>query len=353
MQDSFQANTNKIEPEAEKPQKKAFTYRQLTKPVIVAIGAILVISGYFIFSYVKKSEIEDARADVLNQAVMINNIESFTTYKGQAGGLYQGSKNSPELNQKILIQKQLQLIRPVDWQGVSSSEGKVGFVFIGEPYTSGEFEVLANFIEGNAQANQSLVLVDAAQSNLNVNHWNKSLFAWDVLSKKVQERGITANQVQILWINLGFDSYSENLDTDIETQADMLENIVKTALVKYPATKVVYLSSPRYAGLSKDANFQEPQAYEAAFALRELINRQERGVLLFSESSAASTTVPALVWGPYIWNNDTTGISPFGYKPESYVADGLILTIQGKQRLAVDLFDFWSSYEFSKVWFSP
>lgn len=354
MQDSFQASTIKVEqPEQVQPSKKTFNFRQLLKPLAVLVVGVIVISGYYIFTVRRQAAIKDAQAAILSQAVMINKIDQFTSYKGQGGRLYQGNKNSPELNHKILLQQQLQLIKPVDVNGVSDSNGKVGFIFIGDSYTAGEFETLADFLKGNAQANQSLVLIDGAQSNLSVNHWDKSLFAWDTLNKKVAEKEVSAKQVQVIWINIGFSDYSGEFEADVHKQADLLENLVKTALVKYPETKVVYLSSPRYAGLSKDENYQEPQTYEAAFAVREIIGRQEKGELVFRQGNTSLKTEPALVWGPYIWNNDTSGNSVFGYKVENYAADGLILTVQGKQRLAVDLFDFWSTYEFSRVWFSP
>lgn len=351
MQDSFQADTIKIEPKIEELQKGASASHRWIKPLLISLFTVIIIFGYFFFSHIKKSEIENARAEVLDQAMKIDDIENFTTYKGRGGGLYTGSRNSPELSQKILIQKQLQLIKPLDSRGVDNSEGKIGFVFIGDSYTAGEFKFFSDFVEGNSSTNQSLVLVDATQNNLNAGHWDKSLYAWDILSQEVAEAGITANQVQVLWINLGFGSYSDNLDTDIKTQVDMIERVIKTALVKYPSVRVVYLSSPRYAGLSKDPNFQEPQSYEVAFAIREIINRQERGELSFRQDNSSLTSEPALLWGPYMWSNDTSGNGSFSYKPERYAENGLILTIQGKQRYAVDLFDFWDSYEFSKSWF--
>lgn len=351
MQDSFQADTIKIEPKIEEPKKGAIISHKWIKPLFMSLFTVVIISGYFFFSHIKKSEIENARAEVLGQAMKIDDIENFTTYKGQGGGLYAGSRNSPELSQRILIQKQLQLIKPLDSRGIDNSDGKVGFVFIGDSYTAGEFKFFSDFVKDNSSTNQSLVLVDATQNNLNASHWDKSLYAWDVLNKEVIEAGITANQVQVLWINLGFGSYSDNLDIDTKTQADMIERVVKTALVKYPLIRVVYLSSPRYAGLSKDPDFQEPQSYEVAFAIREVINRQEKGELSFRQDNSSLTSEPALLWGPYVWNNDTFGNSDFSYKPDRYVENGLILTIQGKQRYAVDLFDFWNSYEFSKSWF--
>lgn len=351
MQDSFQADTIKTEPKIEEPKKSTIISHRWIRPFLIGFFTVIVIFGYFFSSHIKKSEIENARAEVLGQAMKIDDIGNFTTYKGQGGGLYTGSKNSPELSQKILIQKQLRLIKPLDSRGIDNSDGKIGFVFIGDSYTAGEFKFFSDFIEDNSSTNQSLVLVDATQNNLNASHWDKSLYAWDILSQEVTEAGVTANQIQVLWINLGFGSYNDNLDTDIKAQADMLERVIKTALVKYPSVRVVYLSSPRYAGLSKDPNFQEPQSYEVAFAVREIINRQERGELSFRQDNTSLTSEPALLWGPYVWSNDTSGNSNFSYKPERYVENGLILTIQGKQRYAVDLFDFWSSYEFSKSWF--
>lgn len=325
---------------------------RLVKPLLLLIIIVLLIAIAVLFIYNRETNTEETQAAVLSQLVKLNDLEKFSVYKNQGGGLYKSNTNSPQLTHRILIQKQLQLIKPLGTTGVSDPDGKIGFIYLGDPYTQGEFTALADFLEGNAQVNPALVLMDSAQEPFDASYWEKSLNAWEVMNTKVEDAGITAKQVQILWINLSMGKISGDFDSDMDSQTELLEQVVKTGLIKYPNIKIVYLSSPRYAGRSRVADYQEPNSYEAAFAVRELINKQERGELKFRENLSLLDSEPALLWGPYIWNSKISEEEPFAYPVNYYAADGLILNALGKQKYVVDLFNFWVNYEFSKTWFT-
>lgn len=351
MQNNFDFDTSG-QVETSTPVKKTIGLNQILAIGVVFIWLAVLSVGYYFFVIYKEKTVEDAKASVLDQMFEIDDLGSSGVYKGLPSGLYDGVKNTPELSQKVLLQQQLKLIKPVDKKGLENADGKIGFVFIGESYVTGEFELFSEFISGNPEINQKLVLIDATDSNLNTLEWNKSNQAWDSLSKKMVKSDISPKQVQILWLSLGFTDYSGDLSSDVSGQVSILTNIIKTALTKYPDTKVIYLSSPRYSGFAKDPIYEEPRMYEAGFAVRELISQQTRGDLNFRQSNNLLKSEPALVWGPYIWNNDTTGSTRFSYKATDFVDDGVRLTIPGKQRYIVDLYKFWSSYEFSKSWFN-
>lgn len=353
MQDSFQSTTITKAPVPTEPQSKGNGLLKHSRLILGVFAAAVILGGYYFLTVYRENQIQDAQAAILRQATKLDNIGEFTPYKEKGGGLYSGSRNSPEIAQKALIQRQLGLVKPLDVNGSPSEEGKIGFIYIGDPYTAGEFSTLSDFLDGNSQANSSLVLVDGSGSELEAGYWQKSLFVWESLKDKVSAQELNSKQAQILWINLGFAKYEDNMSLDVQNHANLLEGILKKYLVKYPETKLIYLSSPRYSGLSKDPNYQEPQSYEVGFAVRELINRQERGDLVFRDSVTVLRSEPALLWGPYLWSSSTSGSGQFTYSADNYAEDGLSLTVQGKQRFAVDLFDFWSSYDFSKSWFNP
>lgn len=336
-------------PESSAQNKTIFS----RKNVILVLLLLSVISVFPISRFISKNnefQAQQAEAAILVNTIPLENIESFGTYKGLEGGLYEGGANTPTLSQRIRIQKQISLIKPLLENGQEDSNGKVGFLFIGDPYTEGEFQAFSEVLLKEKKADH-LVLVDGSQAAQDTTYWEKGLYPWEVLKDRVESAGIISTQVQVAWLDLNFSSYSGNLQVDIEDQARTLNDIIKITLSKYPNIRVIYLSSPRYAGYSIDSDYQEPQAFEAAFAVRHLISLQEESKLNYMDSVKLLKTEPALVWGPYLWNNQTNGGGNYAYGPERYEKDGITFNLIGKQKYALDLLNFWSEYEFSNTWF--
>ncbi len=324
---------------------------------VVVLFTILFIVGFglFIRWYISRGEefdTQQAEAAILSQTVALNNIKEFNLYKGKGAGLYEGISNEPQLGMRIEIQKQLELIKPILSSGQGDIDGKIGFVFIGDPHTEGEFKSLDELLKSKSGSSSALVLVDGAQKDQDTTYWKRSLYPWEILGQRVKSQGLSATQVQVIWINLNFDEYINDIDLDVKAQADTLNTIIETALSKYPNTKIVYLSSPRYAGYSTMAGYQEPESFEAGLAVRELLSRHDKGEVKYKEDIRLLTSEPALVWGPYVWNNNINSTSDFAYTADKYERDGITLTSIGKQKYAIDLLGFWSSYEYSNTWFT-
>lgn len=353
MQDVFKGiayidNNSDSRPET----KKAFPFQ---KVIALSTIAFIVGFGFFVRWYISRGEefdIKQAEAAILSQTVPLNNIQEFNTYKGKGAGLYDGISNVPQLSMKIKIQEQLEQIKPILSSGQVDSEGKIGFIFIGDPHTEGEFTTFDDVRKSSNTTNSPLILIDGSQKEQDTTYWKRSLYPWEILGQKVKAQGISPQQVQIIWINLSFDEYSNEIDSDIKAQADALNIIIETALSKYTNTKIVYLSSPRYAGYSTAAGYKEPEAFEAGLAVRELLSKQEKGELNYKENIRLLSTDPALVWGPYVWNNNINSTDDFAYAADKYEDDGITLTSVGKQKYAIDLMSFWKSYEFSSKWFN-
>lgn len=352
MQDAFKAIAFIDNNSGDRPNtKKGFPFQ---KAVVLTTVVFIIGFGFFVRWYITRGEefeTKQAEAAILSQTVPLNNIQEFNTYKGKGGGLYEGISNGPQLNRKIAIQKQLELIKPILSNGQVGENGKIGFVFIGDPHTEGEFKVLDELMSSRSGSTNSLVLVDGAQVDQDTTYWKRSLYPWEILGQRVKTQGLSAQQVQVIWINFSFDEYTNNIDFDVNLQADALNTIIETALSKYTNTKVVYLSSPRYAGYSTISGYQEPQAFEAGLAVRELLSRQDEGELNYKDNIRLLTSEPALVWGPYVWNNNIDTTEDFAYAADNYEVDGITLTTVGKQKYAIDLINFWSSYEFSNTWY--
>lgn len=343
---AFIDNNSDARPEV----KKGFPFQK-----VVALSTIAFIVGFGLFVrwYISRGEefeTKQAEAAILSQTIPLNKIQEFNIYKGKGAGLYEGISNVPIFSRKIAIQKQLELIKPILSSGQVDNDGKVGFVYIGDPHTEGEFKALDELMKSKNETDSSLVLVDGAQVDQDTTYWKRSLYPWEILGQRVKSQGLSPQQVQIIWINLSFDKYVNEIDTDTKNQADALDTIIETALSKYTNTKVIYLSSPRYAGYSSVPGYQEPQAFEAGLAVRELLARQEKDDLNYKDDIRLLTSEPALVWGPYVWNNSVNSADDFAYTADKYESDGITLSIVGKQKYAIDLLNFWSNYEFSSTW---
>jgi hypothetical protein len=317
--------------------------------VVASVSVVIVIFGLSVI--LKDNSAQDSYASVVENVSLMNDLSELKSYKGKALGLYNNNSNSPSINQKVLAQRQLQLIKPLDGNGNPATQGKIGFVYIGDPYTQGEFASFNELIKDNNLVNQKLVLVDGADIKIDTTYWEKSQFAWENLKKSVDSKYITEKQVQIVWINLSNTASSSELDSDIQNFADILQKITESALIKFPNTRIVYLSSPRYMGYSTESQFKEPDAYETSFAVRELISRQEKGELNFRENITSLESDTVLLWGPYVWNNSTAGSSAFSISKDDLMSDGLIFTAAGRQKYVLNLFTYWSENEFTKSWF--
>ncbi len=324
---------------------------KIFKMILSGVILITLIVLVLVYRNKKEDDIESAQADIIAQAVELNNIEEFSLYKEQSGGLYQGGSNQPQLAQRVKIQKQLEQIQPLNGDGVADSSGKIGIVFVGDPYTKGEIEVLNDYVQQDSNVDPSLVFIDGSEDKFDTSYWEKSLFAWENLAQNVINENLTTKQVQIIWINLSLADYEVNLEDNIANYSQSLEKIIKNALVNFPNSRVVYLSSPRSASNSKDLEYIEPNSYESAFGVREVIKRQEEGSLKFKENNQMLDSEPVLVWGPYIWTKSYDGVKDFSYTSDNYEDDGLTFSTSGKQRFAVDLYEFWSKYEYGKSWF--
>lgn len=324
---------------------------KIFKMILSGLILITLIVLVLVYRNKKADDIESAQADIIAQAVELNNIEEFSLYKEQSGGLYQGGSNQPQLAQRVKIQKQLEQIQPLNGDGVADSSGKIGIVFVGDPYTKGEIEVLNDYVQQDSNVDPSLVFIDGSEDKFDTSYWEKSLFAWENLAQNVINENLTTKQVQIIWINLSLADYEVNLEDNIANYSQSLEKIIKNALVNFPNSRVVYLSSPRSASNSKDLEYIEPNSYESAFGVREVIKRQEEGSLKFKENNQMLDSEPVLVWGPYIWTKSYDGVKDFSYTSDNYEDDGLTFSTSGKQRFAVDLYEFWSKYEYGKSWF--
>lgn len=238
-------------------------------------------------------------------------------YRGFTGGLYPNGLNARPADHEArglyLAENEIQ---PRDAIGnVDTNNGKIVLLSIGMSNTTQEwaskgtqnFRALAN---ADPSRNQRLVIVDGAQGGQPADAWtNINAATWQVVqTNRLPAAGVTTQQVQVLWIkqaharpSSAFPSHAQLLQRDIE-------KILRNAKARFPNLKIAYLSSRTRAYTTVQGSLNpEPQAFESAFAVRWIIEKQLNGASdLNYDPERGVVVAPWVSWGPYLWADGTT-----------------------------------------------
>ncbi len=280
-------------------------------------------------------------------------------YKGQDGGLYGGGKNEPPEKHLQAAMQQAKMIRPLDAKGKPSEDGKIGFVSIGMSNTTQEFSAFVRLANDDPAKSPKVVIVDGAQGGMTARAWANpgARNPWDVLDERLQQAGVTAQQVQVAWIkqaNAGpsnegeFPQHAERLKKDMVTLLNKLKD-------RFPNLRIAHLSNRIYAGYARTPLNPEPYAYESAFAVRWLIQDQIKGdPKLNFDPEKGEAKSPLLLWGPYLWADGEKGrkAGDLAWKPEDLAGDGTHPSDNGRRKVAELLLRFVKTDPTAKIWFT-
>ncbi|MCD6050623.1 MAG: hypothetical protein K0Q55_2026 [Verrucomicrobia bacterium] len=286
------------------------------------------------------------------------------TYKGQTGGLYGEGKNEPPAQHLTAAQAAAKQIQPLSAEGKPDAKGKVGLISIGMSNTTQEFSNFVRLANADPAKSDSLVLVDGAQGARDSKMW---LFTgekddrgqpspWTVLAERLRNAGVSPAQVQVLWLkqahagpaSLGeFPAHARKLE-------EHLQFIVQHAKKTFPNLRIAYLSSRIYAGYANTPLNPEPFAFEGAFSVRWLIEKQINGdAVLNFDASKGEVKAPVLLWGAYLWTNGTEGrsIDDLKWTREDVANDGTHPSPAGQRKIAEVLLKFFKAEPTAKSWF--
>lgn len=251
------------------------------------------------------------------------------SYHGWDGGLYGAGKNVPPAAHQQLADKACAEIRGLDFQGKPAAEGKIVLLSLGMSNTTQEFSRFLPLANGDARKNAQLIIVDGAQG------------------------GQTA-QVQVLWMKQANAGPSQGRESEKQRLQDDVQQVVLNARQKFPNVKLAFLSSRIYAGYAQTPLNPEPYAYEGAFAMRGLIQKQMNGdAALNADPAKGEVKAPVLLWGPYLWAAGATPRKGDGltYLPEDFAGDGTHPSQSGAAKVAKLLLDFFTTDANAKPWF--
>jgi hypothetical protein len=276
-------------------------------------------------------------------------------YHGLDGGLYGGGKNEVPAAQQKLAEAAVASIRPLDSEGKPSESGKIVMMSLGMSNTTNEFSRFVPLANQDARKSASLVIVDGAQGGQTAQVWAApEARAWSVAEQRLEAAGVKPAQVQVLWIKQANAGPSRGREAEMKRLQDDVEKVVLNAKQKYPNLRLVFLSSRIYAGYAQTGLNPEPYAYEGAYAMRGVIQKQINGdAALNADPAKGEVKAPVLLWGPYLWAAGATPRKADGltYLPEDFTGDGTHPSQSGAMKVAKVLLEFFTTDANAKPWF--
>jgi hypothetical protein len=261
-------------------------------------------------------------------------------YKGQDGGLYGGGHNEPPPAHQAAWLKACAQVQPLDADGHPAKDGKIVLLTLGFSNTHIESEDFIRTGSADPEKSPSVVLVDGAiggraavmwaydgseglpkteqerlDREMDILHMPKlhrgnrrvpdEKDTWPTLELRLKEAGVTAAQVQAVWmkhVEAGAAALGEFPAHAKALEADMADILV-IAKQRLPNLRVAFFSSRTYGGWAKPtAGSPEPYAYESGFAVRWVLQRQINGdPLLNYDPARGEMKAPVALWGPYLW----------------------------------------------------
>ncbi|MEQ8790955.1 MAG: hypothetical protein RIC55_32125 [Pirellulaceae bacterium] len=297
--------------------------------------------------------------------VPLTDLPAGEKYKGQTGGLYGEGRNTPPEKHLEAALAASAKIQPLDENGKPAADGKIVLISVGMSNTTQEFGQFVQMAKAALGRSSHVVVVDGAQGGQDASDWSnpEKRFrsdrddVWTVLAQRLKQAGVTPQQVQVAWIKqarrnpaaLGeFPGHADELQGH-------LQNIVQQLKQRFPNMRLAYLSSRIYAGYAGGPLNPEPYAYEGAFSVRGLIEKQIAGdAELNYDASVGEAKAPLLLWGPYLWANGEKGRQQddLVWLREDLAGDGTHPSDSGRRKVAKLLLEFFQSDPTASPWFT-
>src|SRR5678816_4317463 len=223
------------------------------------------------------------------------------------GGLYpNGANQRPSAHEAAGLRIAREDVQPLDNNGAPSTNGSIVLISSGMSNTTQEWASKGtNHFTGQANRDRSksprVTIVDGAIGGQDAPAWtNINSPNWSSVLMRIVNAGRSTNQVQILWIKQAIAGESGALTNHAVVLQGHLEKILRNAKRLFPNLKICYLSSRTRAYVYGSGLNPEPFAYETAFAVKWLIEKQISGAPELNYDAAKGPVVtPWLSWGPY------------------------------------------------------
>lgn len=280
-------------------------------------------------------------------------IDMTGQYEGQDGKLYPGSNSIPpsHLSDAMTIANN---ISPLDSAGNPSASGKIVWFSIGMSNTNGKSNNLLPKTVADPTKAPEVHFVNGANGGIPVEDMVDPLASYwiNTVPGKLSNGGVTAEQVQIIWLlqtHRGPSGPFFSWATDLK---DDLGHVSRNALTYFPNLKIIYISPRSYAGYADGTLNPEPYAYQSGFSVKWLIEDQISGDSTLNYNPANGPVHTALLlWGSYIWADGTTPNSEgLSYVCSDYDGEGTHPSSQGYDKIGDKLLDFYQTDQ-TCVWY--
>jgi hypothetical protein len=229
-------------------------------------------------------------------------------YKGYPGGLYPDGADAPPAAHLAWALRRGSEVVPRNELGAPDPNGWIAMVAVGMSNTTQEFAVFERLEDASAGRNPRVVIMNTAMGGQNATVIaDPGAPYWTVLGQRLASMGMTAAQVQVVWLKEAEANPPDNFPLHAQGLRDNLGRIVRILHDRFPHLKICYLSSRIYGGYAPAGTLNpEPQAYESGFAVKWLIEDQIGGEPALDHGQGPGPVrAPLLLWGPYLWANGT------------------------------------------------
>lgn len=280
----------------------------------------------------------------------LTDMSASDKYEGEDGGLYGDGSNQPPEALRKSAEAALAQIKPLDAEGKASADGRIVFVSISMSNATMEFSTFKRNADAAPQKSDKVTIVDCAQGGQTMAAWASSdAPPWQEAMNRLQKASVTPQQVQVAWIKLANAGPSGSMAEHLGKLETDTIGVLQSAKQKFPNLRIAYLGSRIWAGNATTPLNPEPYAFEGAFAVRRLIQKQMGG-----DAALASDKSPLLLWGPYLWAEGEKGRKTDGlvWTREDFGRDGTHPSESGNQKVSKLLLDFFSNDPLAKGWFA-
>jgi hypothetical protein len=264
-------------------------------------------------------------------------------YEGVQGGLYpQGQNMAPGRHWFAGLQA-AGSVAPLDAEGhLAPESGRIGLLTLGTGNARRISEQLRLLVAQDAEMDPAVTVVNGATGTSVSLMANAGDASWDLLPQQLAFAGVTAAQVQVLWLDLGWAPAAQAFPQNARTLQDELAAIAEIAAETLPNLRLMYLSSGSNAGFGGGRGTLD--SYEAGFAVKWLIEDQIAG--------HGPEGAPWLAWGPYLWSSARApGSDGRLALREDFASDGALLSLQGARAAAGRLQQFLHTEASAATWF--
>jgi len=293
-----------------------------------------------------------------SKLVPLNELGAKEYKDGYKGGYYPDGKNDRPKEHEAAGLRFAKEIQPRNADGKIDAKGKIVLLSVGMSNTSQASQGFQKVMAAAEGVNPHVVFVNGAvggQTASRIQNPDSPDGAkyWGIVDQRLKEAGLSRDQVQVIWIKEanagpkeGFPGYAKKLEEE-------LTRIVQIFPKRFPNAKLVYLSSRTYGGYATTPLNPEPYAYESAFSVKWLIERQIKGEDgLNFDAKKGDVKAPWLSWGPYLWANGSKKRDDgFSYDVSDFAGDGTHHSSTGSEKIGRLMLQFFQNDSTTRPWF--